>query len=158
MPAVTIRRAHADDVAAMHAIRLAVRENRLTSPLRVTETDYHARLQRGDGAWVAERAGEVVGFAMLDPPSRSVWALFVAPEVERQGVGRALQDVMLEAAFAEWPLLSLSTSPGTRAASFYAASGWTPSGALSNGECVFEFTRERWLSRGDAARRRDGPV
>jgi len=149
MAPLTIRTAHADDVASMHAIRLAVRENRLSSPARVTEADYCARLLRGDGAWVAERAGEVVGFAMLDPPSRSVWALFVSPEAERQGVGRALQAVMLEAAFAVWPRVSLSTSPGTRAASFYTVSGWIPSGTLQNGERVFELTRETWLSRGN---------
>jgi GNAT superfamily N-acetyltransferase len=147
MAPLTIRTALADDVASMHAIRLAVRENRLGSPARITEADYVARLLRGDGAWVAERAGEILGFAMLDPPSRSVWALFVSPEAERQGVGRALQAAMLEAAFAVWPRVSLSTSPGTRAESFYIGSGWIPSGTLQNGERMFELSRETWLCR-----------
>jgi GNAT superfamily N-acetyltransferase len=147
MTLLTIRTALADDVTAMHAIRLAVRENRLSFPARVSEADYHARLLRGDGAWVAERAGEILGFAMLDGPSRSIWALFVSPEAERQGVGRALQAVMLEAAFAVWPRVSLSTSPGTRAESFYRVSGWIPSGTRENGERAFELTRDAWLSR-----------
>lgn len=147
MSPVTIRAARPADVAAMHAVRLAVRENRLSSPDRVTEADYRARLVRGDGAWVAERDGAVVGFAMVDPPSRSIWALFVSPEAERQGVGRALQTAMLDAVFDEWPQVSLSTSPGTRAAAFYAASGWDAVGTLSNGESVFRMTRERWHAR-----------
>jgi ribosomal protein S18 acetylase RimI-like enzyme len=131
----------------MHAIRLAVRENRLGSAVRVTAADYHARLVRGDGAWVAERRGEIVGFAMVDPPSRSIWALFVSPAVERQGVGRALQAAMLGAVFEAWPQVSLSTSPGTRAESFYLASGWVGTGTLANGERAFTLTRERWHSR-----------
>lgn len=147
MGALTLRDARAADVAAMHRIRLAVRENRLSSPARVTEDDYHARLLRGDGAWVAERAGEIVGYAMLDVPSRSVWALFVAPHAEGQGVGRALQSRLLDAALAAWPRVSLSTSPGTRAESFYVASGWSPAGELPNGERVFEYARDAWVSR-----------
>jgi GNAT superfamily N-acetyltransferase len=144
---LTVRAARATDVPAMHAIRLAVRENRLGSPDRVTESDYRVRLLRGDGAWVAERDGGIVGFAMVDPPSRSVWALFVSPQAERGGVGRALQATMLDAVFEAWPQVALSTSPGTRAEAFYLASGWDPAGTLANGERVFRMTRERWHAR-----------
>jgi ribosomal protein S18 acetylase RimI-like enzyme len=144
---LTVRAARATDVPAMHAIRLAVRENRLGSPDRVTQSDYRTRLLRGDGAWVAERNGAIVGFAMVDPPSRSIWALFVSPQAERSGVGRALQATMLDAVFEAWPLVALSTSPGTRAESFYRASGWDAAGTLANGERVFRMTRERWHAR-----------
>jgi GNAT superfamily N-acetyltransferase len=131
----------------MHAIRLAVRENRLGSPDRVTEAHYRTRLLRGDGAWVAERNGEIVGFAMVDPPSRSIWALFVSPQAEGGGVGRALQATMLDAVFEAWQHVALSTCPGTRAESFYLAAGWEAAGTLANGERVFTMTRERWHAR-----------
>jgi GNAT superfamily N-acetyltransferase len=144
---LAVRAARSTDVPAMHAIRLAVRENRLGSPDRVTEDDYRARLLRGDGAWVAERDGEIVGVAMVDPPSRSVWALFVAPQAEGSGIGRALQATMLDAVLEAWPRVALSTSPGTRAESFYLASGWDAAGTLANGERVFGMTRERWRAR-----------
>lgn len=147
MSALTVRLAQIDDIPAMHAIRLRVRENRLSSPARVTEAKYRMRLERGDGAWVVQERSEVVGFAMLDPPSRSVWALFVAPEAEGRGVGRRLQATMLDAAFAAWPRLSLSTGKGTRAEAFYLASGWSPAGELPNGERVFSMEREQWRAR-----------
>lgn len=43
-------------------------------------------------AWVAERDGELVGYALLDP----VWLdhLFVSPDVTGQGIGEALLEVV----------------------------------------------------------------
>jgi GNAT superfamily N-acetyltransferase len=48
----------------------------------------------GEGAFVAENDGRVVGYAQVEPPSRNgraaVPALYVSPELRGQGVGRAL--------------------------------------------------------------------
>src|ERR1044072_8119635 len=96
MPAVPLRLATVSDIEAMHAIRLAVTENRLQDPARATTEKYREMLgERGKG-WVFEdEAGVIVGFGIADALSRSFWALFVRPGSERRGVGRALHDEMV---------------------------------------------------------------
>jgi GNAT superfamily N-acetyltransferase len=137
---VIIRAARIDDILAMHRIRLSVQENRLSEPARVTEKSYLPYVRQGS-AWVAEVAGEIAGFAALHSASGSVWALFVDPEMEKIGVGKALHNRMLEWA-AEQGLtqISLSTSPGTRAERFYSAAGWSKEGLTSTGEVRFRRT------------------
>lgn len=133
-----IRPATIADIPAMHELRLRVRENRLSDPGRVTEDAYRPYVAAG-GAWVAEVEGRLVGFAIVDLAARSVWALFVAPEAEGRGIGRALHDHMLARAKAlDIARLSLSTAPGTRAASFYRRAEWAETGVTAQGELRFE--------------------
>jgi GNAT superfamily N-acetyltransferase len=135
-----IRAADAADVAALHRIRLGVRENRLSNPEQVTETSYLPYLAAGT-AWVAEDESGPAGFAILDREAGSVWALFVDPRSEGAGVGRALHDRMLAWA-RERGLrkLWLSTSGGTRAERFYRRAGWLPAGVTATGEVRLEMT------------------
>ena len=56
-----IRAATVADVPAMHRIRLSVRENRLSDPARVSESDYLPYVN-GHSAWVAEK-DDILGFA-----------------------------------------------------------------------------------------------
>lgn len=133
-----IRSAQAADIKAMHALRRRVRENRLSDPRRVSEDSYLAYLGR-DSAWVAEIEGGLAGFAILDPARASVWALFVAPESEGIGIGRALHARLLEGAARHGlTRLSLETAPGTRAERFYSEAGWTRIGTTATGELSFE--------------------
>lgn len=135
---VQVRAATAADVAAMHQIRLAVRENELGERTRITERDYLSFVNAGS-AWAAETSDGIAGFAALDAASRNVWALFVAPDRERVGVGRALHDHMLIWASAQGlRTLWLTTSPGTRAESFYRRCGWVEAGPTESGELRFE--------------------
>ena len=67
-----LRPALLEDIPAMHALRLAVRENRLSDPSRVTQADYERRLAKPGASWVAEVNGSIAGFAIADFPSRSV--------------------------------------------------------------------------------------
>ena len=53
MSGVTIRRASVGDIAVMHRIRLAVRENVLSDPLRLREEDYVPFLECRGRSWVA---------------------------------------------------------------------------------------------------------
>jgi GNAT superfamily N-acetyltransferase len=131
----SIRTACQGDIAAMHRLRCSVRENRLSDPGSVTERAYRPYVDAGS-AWLAESGGRLLGFAALDLRSSSLWALFVAPEAEGRGIGRALHRHMLEQARKRGAgSLWLSTSPGTRAERFYKSAGWrtaepTPEGEL----------------------------
>lgn len=137
-----LREAKVTDIPAMSEVRLAVRENPLNTPSLVTEADYVDYLTRRGKGWVAERDGCVVGFAIADLQGHSIWALFVHPEHDRQGLGRALHDTMLRWYFGHtsepvW----LSTAPGTRAEGFYRRAGWRETGRTTSGEVRFELAR-----------------
>ncbi len=132
---VTLRPATVDDIAAMHRIRLAVRENRLGDPTRVTPAHYHRYVEEPGVSWVAELDGRLAGFGIADRSSRSLWALFVDPEHEGRGLGRALLARLTDCLFASGSgRINLSTEPGTRAERIYLASGWVRVGTLPNGE------------------------
>lgn len=140
--ALTIRQAAAADVAAMHVIRLAVRENRLSDPSVVTEPDYHDFMARDTMSWVGEVDGTIAGFVMADIEKQNLWALFVAPEHEGMGVGRALHDAMLSSYFRRADHLRLTTEPASRAERFYRKAGYAERGLTANGkELIFELVK-----------------
>ena len=124
----------------MHGIRVAVRENRLSEQSRIDERSY-VRFIDQQAAWVADQEGEIVGFAAIDIEAGTVWALFVAPDAEGIGAGRALHDALVMAA-AERGLarLFLSTSAGTRAERLYRMSGWRPVAVDAAGDLQMELT------------------
>ena len=121
----------------MHAVRLAVAEN--PSPDWLREVDYEAFFGDRGRAWVAESSGRILGFAAVDLGTQSLWALFVDPRAERQGVGRALHDRLLAwCADRGIDRLSLSTMPGTRAEHFYERAGWQRVAITACGEVRLE--------------------
>lgn len=87
----------------------------------------------------AETERGLAGFAILDVAAGRIWALFVAPEAEGEGIGRALHDRLIQGA-AEPGLdrLCLSTAPRTRAERFYTQAGWNRTGLTNDGEVSFE--------------------
>jgi GNAT superfamily N-acetyltransferase len=134
----TIREATRDDLDDLQRIRALVRENRLS--YRIPDERVLAALEARGRGWVAEHDGEAVGFSIADLEDGSIWALFLLPEWEGRGLGRAL----LERAVA-WleregcPRVWLSTAPGTRAEGFYARLGWERVGLTEHGEVRFEL-------------------
>lgn len=139
---VMIRAMLPSDVPFAHAIRLRVRENRLSDPSVVTEQDYHDFMARDTMSWVHQLDGAITGFVMVDVEKQNLWALFVAPEHEGTGIGRALNDVMLARYFQRCDRLSLSTDPDTRAAEFYRKAGYIETGETANGrEIIFAISR-----------------
>lgn len=135
----TPRTATRADIAGMQRVRLAVRENTLSDPSRITEADYIAAQEILGHSWVIEQEGLIVGFATAYH-SGNVWALFVHPEHEGRGHGRALHATLTAWAWAQGlTRLTLSTDPGTRAERFYLAQGWQPCGYTADGERRFEL-------------------
>jgi len=140
-----IREATAGDVAAMFHVRVSVAQNAMNvDQLRargITPQSVAAALQSHCKAWVIEQNAKVVAFSIADARAGSIWALFVLPEYEGLGYGRAL----LTAA-AEWlwergfARIWLTTAPDTRAAAFYLHLGWRPTGVTPHGETRFELS------------------
>ena len=142
-----IRQALIEDIAAIQLVRNSVHENTLSDPRLVTDEDCREYLtQRGRG-WVCQMANRVVGFSVVDLLDNNVWALFLLPEFEGQGIGRKLHDGMLEWYFSQKSdSLWLGTEPDTRAERFYRKAGWTEIGTHGKGEIKFEMTRNVWMA------------
>ena len=125
------------DIPALMRVRLSVHENRLSDPARVSEDDYRQHMERLGRTWVVERAGEVVAFAAGRVTDGEIWALFVDPRFEGQGVGSRLHAQMVAWLFAQGlRQLQLGTSPGTRAEAFYRRRGWTDDPTRAGGDEV----------------------
>jgi len=84
-----------------------------------------SQIERGD-VWVAERNGEIVGFAALD--GSELDGLFVEPRHWRSGVGSALVAAAVHEARRRGVSLSVSAAPAAR--SFYEACGFSVEGAV----------------------------
>jgi GNAT superfamily N-acetyltransferase len=133
-----IRLATVADIPGMHRVRKAVRENRLSDHTSITEASYLRFIEAGC-AWLAEVGTAIAGFAAIDPKARSVWALFVAPPFEGQGVGRALHNTLLDGARdLGCTELALSTQRDSRAAEFYRSLGWREQGVAADDELAFK--------------------
>lgn len=133
-----IRPATAADIRDMHRLRIRVRENRLSATTAIRLSSYRPYIAAGT-AWVAETQAGIVGFAAVDAPARTVWALFVDPDAEGLGIGRALHLRILEwARERAIGRLSLSTEQGSRAVAFYSRAGWRQTRVTADGEVHFE--------------------
>lgn len=144
---IIYRTIHPIDFTEIFRVRMAVQENRLSDPGKVTEADYLDMIENRGRGWACEINGRVVGFAVIDLQANNIWALFIEPGYENQGIGTHLQLLMLEWAKSKGAdYLWLSTDPGTRAEGFYQQTGWQKVGLLENGEMKFE----RWLNSDQA--------
>lgn len=118
------------DIPAMAAIRLAVRENALTNPARITTQMYEDYLQRLGRGWVCEQISEqgvdIIGFSYAALADGTIWALFVSPDKEGQGAGAPLLKLATDWLFSQGhACVTLGTEADTRADRFYLAQGWT---------------------------------
>lgn len=143
-----IREAQVSDIPAIQVIRNAVKENRLSDPALVPDKDVLDYINRRGKGWVAVHEQEgIKGFSIVSVLDANVWALFVEPGYEARGAGRLLHDVMLHWYFTQsTSTLWLSTSPGTRAETFYRKAGWKEAGTYGKGETRFEMTATQWAA------------
>ena len=146
---MVIRNATIADYEELHRVRMSVRENQLLNPLKITFEDYAGMLEEHGAGWLCEVGGQVVGFAIADVASSSIWALFVLPSYEGKGIGRRLHDIMVNWCFdyASLEKLRLSTDPATRAEAFYLKAGWQQIELDESGEMHFELSKQGWRQR-----------
>lgn len=136
-----IRQATCADIPAMSQIRLAVRENVLSHPSRVTEQMYQDYLEKLGRGWVAELDGEIVAFCYADREHASIWALFVQPGFEGNGLAKHLLKLAVNWLFElGHQSVKLDTTAHTRADRFYVMQGWTRA-SVSPTSARFTFSR-----------------
>lgn len=141
---ITFREAVGKDMPGISRVRFAVRENILTpEQLRargITEESVAASFLTTSKGWVALRGEEIVGFSIADREERTVFALFVHPDHEAQGIGSRLFDLAVA-----WlrthgtERIWLTTGQDTRAARFYERRGWIKTGEGTYGDVRYEY-------------------
>ncbi|WP_428223368.1 GNAT family N-acetyltransferase [Flavobacterium sp.] len=133
-----------EDIPQIQFVRNSVKENTLSDPNLVTDNDCAEYMfERGKG-WVCEIDGTLVGFAIADLVENNIWALFLHPDYEQKGIGRKLHDMMLDWYFEQTTTtVWLSTTPETRAETFYRKSNWNAVG-MQGDEIKFEMTKTDW--------------
>lgn len=142
-----IREAVTADIPQIQVVRNLVKENPLPDPSLVTNADCKDYLTNRGKGWVCEIGNRIVGFSIISVKDNNVWALFIQPGYERQGIGRLLHDRMMNWYFSQTSeTIWLGTAPNTRAEKFYEMAGWTRTGIRPNGEVRFEMSQSQWKS------------
>lgn len=132
-----IRTATRADLPRISEIRMAVTENRLSNPQKITATVDH--LIDREGFWVFEEGGVIAGFSSADPRDGSIFALFMDKAFEGRGIGQALLARACAALKeAGHHRAVLGTGVATRAERFYRQNGWRETGRTPDGEIRFE--------------------
>jgi len=143
-----IREAIVADIPEIQAVRNAVKENTLSDPALVTDKDCEEMLVVKGKGWVCQIGGRIVGFAIADLHGSNIWALFLHPDFEKQGIGQKLHNAMLHWYFSNTrETVWLSTSPGTRAELFYRKAGWIETGVYGKGEIRFEMSYQQFQNK-----------
>lgn len=142
------REAQVADIPQIQVVRNAVKENTLSDPRLVPDEDCEDYITRRGKGWVCEINNTIVGFAIVDLVDHNVWALFIQPGFDKQGIGRRLHDDMINWYFDQTnTTIWLGTAPNTRAESFYRKAGWKEIGTHGKGEIKFEMTAEDWKKK-----------
>ena len=144
---MNFRVAEIKDIPQIQVVRNLVKENRLSDPALVPDSDVEDYITHRGRGWVCEINGQIVGFAIADLVDNNIWALFIHPDFEKLGIGKKLHDEMMNWYFSETDkTVWLGTSPKTRAELFYRKAGWKEIGMHGKGEIKFEMTKDEWRS------------
>lgn len=142
---LTLRDATLADIETIFAIRTSVEENHLSreemAEMGITPQTIAEIIAESPCIWLAEVEGEPAGFAMAIAEEASLFAMFVLPQFEGQGVGKLLLEKAEAFLFAQQPIIWLETAAGSRAAAFYQRHGWRPVGEQDDEDIRFEKSR-----------------
>ena len=139
------REAEINDISQIQFVRNAVKENMLSDPALVPDKDVVEYITNRGKGWVCETAGKIVGFAMVDLIDNNVWALFVHPDFEANGIGKKLHQIMMDWYFSQTKVkIWLGTDPKSRAYKFYQMQGWKEVDTHGKMEVKFEMSFEEW--------------
>ncbi|MEO6541351.1 MAG: GNAT family N-acetyltransferase [Ferruginibacter sp.] len=139
------REAAISDIKQIQFVRHAVKENRLSDPALVPDTDVEEYMMNRGRGWVCEIGERIAGFAIVDLVENNVWALFIDPDFEAMGIGKKLHRIMMDWYFVHTKeKIWLGTDPTTRAATFYRMQGWKETGVHGKGEIKFEMSYDTW--------------
>jgi GNAT superfamily N-acetyltransferase len=139
------REARIEDIDQIQRVRNSVKENQLSDPNLVPDTDVADYITRRGKGWVCEMDRTIVGFSIVSVTDRNVWALFIQPGYDKRGIGKRLHHDMMNWYFSQTnETIWLSTAPGTRADAFYRKAGWEETGITKSGEIKFEMTIRKW--------------
>lgn len=145
---MTIREALITDIPQIQIVRNSVKENMLSDPALVPDSDVEDYMFRRGKGWVAEEDGTVIGFAIADLREHNIWALFLHPDAEGKGIGKQLHKIMLDWYFSKTEeTVWLSTGFNTRAETFYRMQGWREAGLYGTKETKFEMSFQDWKAK-----------
>lgn len=142
---LTYREALVTDIPQIQYVRHTVKENILSNPELVKDSDVEDYITRRGKGWVAIVNNTIVGFAIVSTADNNVWALFILPEFENKGIGKTLHNIMMDWYFSQTQeTIWLSTGTGTRAETFYRLKGWEDAGAYGTQEIKFIMPYKKW--------------
>lgn len=143
-----IRQAQLEDIETLFLIRTSVKENHQSraeiAQLGITPDSVAKMLAIDCRAWLAEIEGRAIAFSIANATEKTIFGMFVLPEFEGQGAGRALMQQAETWLFSHgideiW--LLTDSDRNLRAYGFYLHLGWMPVGIQSNGEMKFIKTK-----------------
>jgi len=138
------REAKITDIPQIQVVRNSVTENMLSDPALVPDADVEDYITNRGKGWVCEMDEHIVGFSIVSVRDKNIWALFIQPGYDKQGIGKKLHDLMMDWYFTQTKeTIWLGTAPGTRAEQFYHKAGWKAVG-MHGKEIKFEMTAEDW--------------
>lgn len=126
-----IRRAGAADLPAITDVRTSVRENHLSveqmAARGITEASTAVAMLSGQlSAWVVDTEGSIVAFAMVEPTTGKLFALFCKPEHAGRGYGSLLLGTAEDWLRCQGARsVTLDTGEHTAAVSFYEKRGYS---------------------------------
>ncbi|HHP7231321.1 MAG TPA: GNAT family N-acetyltransferase [Xenococcaceae cyanobacterium] len=147
---LSIRQAQLEDIETLFEIRTSVKENYQSraaiAKLGITPETVAQMLQKDCRAWIAEISGKAIAFSLANATKKTIFGMFVLPEFEGRGAGRALMHEAETWLFSHniaeiW--LVTGNNPKFRAYGFYLHLGWIPVGVEPNG--VMKFIKKQPL-------------
>ncbi len=141
---LNIRQAQLKDIETLFDIRTSVTENHQSraeiAELRITPDTVASMLQTDCRAWIAEIEGKAVAFSIANATAKTIFGMFVLPQFEGRGAGRALMQKAESWLFSQdiqeiW--LLTDNDPNLRAYGFYLHLGWIRVGVQPDGTMKF---------------------